>query len=128
MFADYIVMKRFLIIFGPGAFIVALLATLAVLTNVTKPARASAPPPAAGAEIEINNFAFTPATITIPVGTKVTWTNKDEITHNVVSADKTIRSQALDTDDKFTFTFTQAGTFSYVCSIHPRMKGTVVVQ
>jgi plastocyanin len=121
-------MKRFLMIFGTGALVVASLATLAVLSNIPKPVAASAPPPAAGAEIEINNFAFTPATITIPVGAQVTWTNKDEITHNVVSMDKTIKSQALDTNDKFTFTFTQAGTFSYVCSIHPRMKGTVVVQ
>jgi plastocyanin len=121
-------MKRFLMIFGTGALVVALLVALAVLSNIPKPVAASAPQPAAGAAIEINNFAFTPATITIPVGAQVTWTNKDEVTHNVVSTDKTIRSQALDTDDKFTFTFTQAGTFSYVCSIHPRMKGTVVVQ
>ncbi len=121
-------MKRFLMIFGTGALVVALLATLAMLSNSPKPVAASAHPPAATAEIEINNFDFTPATITIPVGTQVTWTNKDEITHNVVSTDKTIRSQALDTNDKFSFTFAKAGTFSYVCSIHPRMKGTVVVQ
>jgi plastocyanin len=121
-------MKRFLMIFGTGAPVVALLAALAVLSTIPKPVGASTTPPAAGAEIEIDNFAFTPATITIPVGTQVTWTNKDDITHNVVSTDKTIKSKALDTNDKFTFTFTQAGTFSYVCSIHPRMKGTVVVQ
>jgi plastocyanin len=121
-------MKRFLMIFGTGSLVVALLVTLAVFTNSPKPVAASAPPTATGAEIEIDNFAFTPATITVPVGTQVTWTNKDDITHNVVSADKTIKSKALDTNDKFTFIFTQAGTFSYVCSIHPRMKGTVVVQ
>ena len=119
-------MKRFLMIFGTGALVVALLAALAVSSNLPKTVAASAPP--AGAEVEINNFAFTPATITVPVGATVTWTNKDEITHNVVSTDESIRSQALDTNDKFTFTFTQAGTFSYVCSIHPRMRGTVVVQ
>ena len=119
-------MKRVLRVFGTGAFVLALSAALAVLSNISKPVAASASP--SGAEVEINNFAFTPATITIPVGAKVTWTNKGEITHNVVSTDKSIRSQALDTDDKFTFTFTQAGTYSYVCSIHPRMKGTVVVQ
>jgi plastocyanin len=121
-------MKRFLMIFGTGALVVALLVTLSVSSNSPKPVAASAPPAAAGAEIEIDNFAFTPATITIPVGTQVTWTNKDDIKHNVVSTDKAIKSKALDTNDKFTFTFTQAGTLSYVCSIHPRMKGTVVVQ
>jgi plastocyanin len=114
-------------IFGTAVLAVALLVTLAVLSNIPKPVAVSAPSPAAEAEIEINHFAFTPAIITIPVGTQVTWTNKDEITHNVVSADKTIKSKALDTNEKFTFTFTQAGTFSYVCTIH-RVKGTVVVQ
>jgi plastocyanin len=121
-------MKRFLIILGTGAFVVALLAGLAILAGAQTPVSVSAAPPAAGAEIEINNFAFSPSTMTVPVGAQVTWTNKDEIGHNVVSSDKTIKSQVLDTDEKFTFTFTQPGTFSYICTIHPRMKGTIVVQ
>jgi amicyanin len=121
-------MKRFLMIIGMGAVVVALLAGLAILAGGQTPVAVSAPPPAAGAEIEINNFAFAPSTITVPVGAQVTWTNKDEIPHNVVSSDKTIKSKLLDTDEKFTFTFTQPGTFSYICTVHPRMKGTVVVQ
>jgi plastocyanin len=80
------------------------------------------------AEVKIDNFTFTPATLTVPVGTQVTWINRDDIPHTVVSDDKAIKSKALDTDDKFTFTFTQAGTYPYFCSLHPKMKGQVVVQ
>ena len=84
--------------------------------------------PAEGAEVKIDNFTFTPETITIPAGTQVTWTNRDDIPHNVVSEDKSIKSKVLDTDEKFSFTFTKPGTYSYFCSIHPKMKGKVVVQ
>ena len=84
--------------------------------------------PAAGAEVKIDNFTFTPETVAIPAGTQVTWTNRDDIPHNVVSEDKSIKSKVLDTDDKFSFTFTTPGTYSYFCSIHPKMKGKVVVQ
>jgi plastocyanin len=79
-------------------------------------------------EVKIDNFSFAPATLTVPMGTSVTWTNRDDIPHNVVSEDNSIKSKALDTDEKFTFTFTKPGTYSYFCSIHPKMKGTVVVQ
>lgn len=85
-------------------------------------------PAANSAEVKIDNFAFTPETVTIPAGTQVTWTNRDDIPHNVVSEDKSIKSKALDTDDKFSFTFTKPGTYSYFCSIHPKMKGKVAVQ
>jgi plastocyanin len=83
---------------------------------------------AAPAEVKIDNFSFTPASITIPAGTEVTWTNRDDIPHNVVSDDHSIKSKVLDTDEKFTFTFTKPGTYSYFCSLHPKMKGTVVVK
>ncbi len=92
------------------------------------PTKGAATPPPAGAEVKIDNFAFTPATLTIPVGTQVTWTNRDDIPHTVVSDDKSIRSKALDTDEKFTFTFAKPGTYSYFCSIHPKMRGTIVAQ
>lgn len=82
----------------------------------------------AAAEVKIDNFSFTPATVTVPVGTQVTWTNRDDIPHNVVTEDASIRSKVLDTDDKFSFTFTKPGTYPYFCSIHPKMKGTVVVK
>src|SRR5215472_16215221 len=81
-------------------------------------------------EVKIDNFSFGPAAVTIPLGSTVTWTNRDDIPHNVVSADdpKVFKSKVLDTDEKFSFTFTKAGTYAYFCSIHPKMTGKVVVQ
>ncbi len=80
------------------------------------------------AEVKIDNFSFGPAELRVPVGTTVTWTNRDDIPHTVVSTDKVFKSRVLDTDEKFSFTFSKAGTFPYFCSIHPKMTGKVVVQ
>ena len=82
------------------------------------------------AEVKIDNFSFGPATLTVSVGTTVTWTNHDDIPHTVVSTDdpKVFKSKVLDTDEKFSFTFTKAGAYPYFCSIHPKMTGKVVVQ
>jgi len=81
-------------------------------------------------EVKIDNFRFTPATLTVAAGTTVTWTNRDDIPHTVVSTDdpKTFKSKVLDTDEKFSFTFSKPGTFAYFCSIHPKMTGKVIVQ
>ncbi len=87
---------------------------------------AAAPP--AAANVVIDSFSFGPGTVTVPRGTTVTWTNKDDDTHTVVSDSKLFKSPALDTDDTFTFTFGQAGTFKYYCTLHPYMQGTVIVQ
>jgi plastocyanin len=89
--------------------------------------RASATPPAT-AEVKIDNFSFGPGTLTVAAGTTVTWINRDDIPHNVVSSDGVFKSKVLDTDEKFSYTFAKAGTFPYFCSIHPRMAGKVVVQ
>jgi amicyanin len=88
-------------------------------------AAASTPGPTA---IKIDNFSFSPPTITVAAGTTVEWTNKDDIPHNVVSSDQAFKSKVLDTDQKFSYTFTKAGTYEYFCSLHPRMKATVIVQ
>lgn len=77
--------------------------------------------------ISIDNFTFAPATVTVPVGTAVTWTNRDDIPHSIVASDKVFRSQALDTDDGYSFTFARAGTFDYFCGLHPYMTGKVIV-
>ena len=82
----------------------------------------------AATEVKIDNFSFTPAELKVAVGTTVTWTNGDDIPHTVVSTDKVFKSKVLDTGDKFSFTFTTAGTFPYFCSIHPKMTGKVIVQ
>src|SRR6267378_3425875 len=79
-------------------------------------------------EVKIDNFSFGPTELTVSVGTTVTWTNRDDIPHTVVSTDKVFKSKVLDTDEKFSYTFTQAGSFPYFCSIHPKMTGKVVVQ
>jgi len=79
-------------------------------------------------EVKIDNFSFGPGTLTVPVGTTVTWTNRDDIPHTVVSTDGAFKSKVLDTDEKFSFTFGKAGTFPYFCSIHPKMTGKVIVQ
>jgi amicyanin len=81
------------------------------------------------AQIKIDNFSFGPAALTVPAGTTVTWTNQDDVPHTVVSAEgKEFKSPALDTDQKFSYTFAKAGTYAYFCSVHPRMTGKVVVQ
>ena len=82
----------------------------------------------ATAEVKIDNFSFGPATLTVPVGASVTWTNRDDIPHTVVSTDGVFKSKVLDTDEKFSFTFSKAGTYPYFCSIHPKMTGKVIVQ
>jgi plastocyanin len=83
---------------------------------------------ASTAEVKIDNFVFGPAAMTVPVGTTVTWTNRDDIPHTVVSTEKVFKSKVLDTDEKFSFTFTKPGEYPYFCSIHPKMTGKVVVQ
>ncbi len=82
----------------------------------------------AAREASIDNFSFSPATITVPQGTTLTWINHDDIPHTVVSNDQQFKSKALDTGDKFSYTFTKAGTYSYFCSIHPKMVAKVVVE
>ena len=82
----------------------------------------------AAQQISIDNFTFSPQTLNVPVGATVTWINRDDVPHTVVDADKRFKSAALDTDDKFTFTFTTAGEYPYFCGIHTHMTGKVVVK
>ena len=83
---------------------------------------------AAPAVIKIDNFTFAPATLTVPVGTTVTWVNEDDIPHAIAEKNRSFKSKTLDTDDKFTYTFATPGSFDYFCSIHPHMVGRIVVQ
>lgn len=84
--------------------------------------------PAAISEIKIDNFSFGPQTITVPFGATVTWINRDDIPHTSVSTEGVFKSKVMDTDEKFTYTFTKPGTYRYYCTIHPKMTGTVVVK
>jgi plastocyanin len=88
----------------------------------------SATPASAVTTVTIQNFAFSPASLTVPVGGTVTWKNLDGEPHTVRSADETVRSGALDQNESFTFKFDKAGTYKYGCSIHPQMAGTIVVK
>jgi plastocyanin len=85
-------------------------------------------PSATNAAVNIDNFVFGPQTITVSVGATVTWTNKDDIPHTSVSTEGVFKSKVLDTNEKFSYTFTKAGTYPYYCTMHPKMTGKVVVQ
>ena len=88
----------------------------------------AAPAAPESTEVKIDNFTFAPQSVTIKAGTTVTWTNEDDIPHTVAATSKAFKSKVLDTDDKFSFTFTSAGTYEYFCSLHPHMTGTIVVE
>jgi plastocyanin len=89
---------------------------------------ANAQQAAQAAEVKIDNFSFAPETLTVAVGTTVTWTNRDDIPHTIVSTDGVFKSKVRDTDEKFSYTFAKAGTYPYYCSVHPKMTGKIVVQ
>jgi plastocyanin len=110
-------------------FAVAILG-ISALTAPPKNLAAVAQQKAEAPEVKIDNFSFGPSTLTVSVGTTVTWTNRDDIPHTVVSADdpKVFKSKVLDTDEKFSFTFSKAGTYPYFCSIHPKMTAKVIAQ
>lgn len=103
-----------------GAFLMA--ASAAVLLVVS-----SAVSLAADATVKISNFTFDPGTLSVPVGTTVTWVNGDDIPHLVSEKDGAFRSEALDTGDSFSHRFTVPGKVEYYCAIHPHMVGTIVV-
>jgi plastocyanin len=78
--------------------------------------------------VKIDNFSFRPQTVTVPVGGTVTWTNRDDTPHTVVSTEGVFKSKVRDTDEKFSYTFTKAGKYPYYCSVHPKMTGRIIVQ
>jgi plastocyanin len=97
------------------------LAIVAAMTSQMSAARCE------GSIITIDNFSFSPPQLTVKAGATVTWKNQDDIPHTVVSAGK-FKSKALDTDDSYSFTFTAAGDYTYFCSLHPHMTGTIKVE
>jgi len=86
----------------------------------------AAPPDSA--QIVIKDFMFAPDSLTIKAGTMVTWSNKDDEPHSVVSDTGLFRSGAKDTDETFSFRFDKPGTYHFTCSIHPKMVGTIIVE
>ncbi|MEV6846649.1 cupredoxin family copper-binding protein [Actinoplanes sp. NPDC051411] len=103
--------------------------SMAGMDMPSSPAAADAAAPVAGNGVAIKGFAFAPAALTVRAGTKVTWTNQDSDAHTVTSGGSggPLNSQAMNTGDTFSFTFTKAGTYQYLCTIHPFMTATVTV-
>lgn len=95
-------------------------------------AGASRPAPRAtdqgSSTVTVKDFEFTPRNLTIPAGSKVTWTNKDEEPHKIVEVNSAFTSQPLDTDGNFTYQFDTPGTYEYFCALHPRMTGKIIVE
>jgi plastocyanin len=78
-------------------------------------------------DVVVDNFNFAPAIASVAVGTAITWTNRDDVPHNIVSTEQKFRSPVLDTDERFVHRFDAPGTYKYFCSLHPRMTGQIVV-
>jgi plastocyanin len=83
---------------------------------------------AAGSQVTIENFEFNPATLTVPIGTTVTWISHDDEPHTVTSSENVFASAGLDADETFSYTFSTPGTYTYYCKLHPHMTGTIVVK
>src|SRR2546423_969698 len=101
----------------------ALLVVGAIVAGAAAPGAAGSTP-----QVAIEHFRFAPSTLTVPVGTTVTWVNHDAEIHTVTSPAGAFASPALETDDTFSFTFGAPGTYAYFCALHPHMKSTVVVK
>ena len=108
-------------------FVTAALLLAACAAHAASPATAAKP--ANGYQVSITMFKFQPVKLEVPVGTTVTWSNRDEEPHTVTSTDGQFKSSgALDTDDHYSAAFTKPGTYAYYCSIHPQMTATIVVR
>jgi Icc protein len=126
------VLTPFLRHLNTGTLAFFMLVALAALTNVRGKdgeTKASIPVKASTAKVVIDNFSFSPKTFTVPAGATVTWTNHDNAPHVVTSADDQFKkSPVLKTGQRFSNTFATAGTYSFFCSIHPRMTGKIIVK
>ena len=118
-------MKRTVWSLGIAAVAILILMAAGGRTSISAVAQDQKP---AETAVKIDNFVFSPNPLTVSVGSTIRWTNHDDIPHNVVSDDKSFKSKVLDTDETFAYTFTKPGTYTYFCSIHPKMTGKVVVQ
>jgi len=83
---------------------------------------------AAGAhDVVVDNFSFAPSMASVAAGSTITWTNRDDVPHNIVSTEQKFKSPVLDTGEQFSHRFDTAGTYKYFCSLHPKMTGQIVV-
>jgi plastocyanin len=117
--------RRIALLFGTVGLTALLAAALPELTAAGVAAVTAA---ASAATVDIDNFAFTPAALTITAGTTVTWKNEDDSPHRIGDKNGTFKSAALDTDDSFSHTFAAPGEYPYICTIHPYMVGKIIVK
>jgi plastocyanin len=117
--------RRIALLLGAVGVASLLTAALPGLTVAGEAVVAAAANPAA---VQIDNFAFTPATLTVTAGTTVTWKNDDDSPHRIGDKNGTFKSAALDTDDSFSHTFAAPGEYPYICTIHPYMVGKIIVK
>jgi plastocyanin len=117
--------RRMILLLG-AVGVAALLA--AALPELTAAGAAAVTAAASSATVDIDNFAFTPAALTVTAGTTVTWKNEDDSPHRIGDKNGTFKSAALDTDDSFSHTFAAPGEYPYICTIHPYMVGTIIVK
>jgi plastocyanin len=117
--------RRMTLVLG-AVGVTALLA--AALPELTAAGAAAVTAAASPATVQIDNFAFTPATLTVTAGTTVTWKNEDDSPHRIGDKNGTFKSAALDTDDTFSHTFAAPGEYPYICTIHPYMAGKIIVK
>jgi plastocyanin len=110
------------------SFVAVVIIAIALLSVGSPNASASDQPSSPNADVKIDNFSFGPQTIMVAVGATVTWTNRDDTPHTVVSTEGVFKSKVRDTDEKFSYTFTKAGKYPYYCSVHPKMTGQIIVQ
>ncbi len=116
-------MRKKLFVLGWAAF----LACLAMMVSQAR-ATVTADDKPATVTVKMINFTYSPDPLTVPAGTTVRWINYDDDQHNVVSDDKSFRSKLLDKNQEYSYTFTKKGTYRYICSIHPKMIGKVIVE
>lgn len=107
---------------------IALLLVLTVIFALHAMRARSAESKSSRMEVRVDNFSFAPETLSIPANSTITWVNKDDVPHVIASNDGLFKSKALDTDDRYSYTFSKAGTYFYYCSIHPKMVGKIVVR
>ena len=117
--------RRIALLFGTVELTALLAAALPELTAAGVAAVTAAASPAT---VDIDNFAFTPAALTVTAGTTVTWKNEDDSPHRIGDKNGTFKSAALDTDDTFSHTFAAPGEYPYICTIHPYMVGKIIVK
>jgi plastocyanin len=113
---------------APGLAALAALLAVVLVASACSSSKKSSASSSSPNTVNVKNFSFQPGSLTVPVGTKVTWKFDDSAQHALKANDSSFTSNPLSSGQTYSFTFSKAGTYSYICSIHTYMKGTVVVQ